>query len=208
MNVQWSTESPTENGNSHVLYGSSASDLSMKSEGGSYPFTDGGDEGYTQHHHVATMTNLEPSETYFYKVGDNEEGWSDVYEFIATPETGTMGSRGPLRFGVWGDMGSSNAAILSSVTEEVAAGNFDMILHVGDFAYNMNDDNGRNGDVFMSNIEPMATRLPYMVDPGNHEVAYDFSHYTERFRNMPVNAVDTPTVMTGNGEAPNNWFYR
>jgi hypothetical protein len=54
----------------------------------------------------------------------------------------------------------------------------------------------------------MATRLPYMVDPGNHEVAYDFSHYTERFRNMPVNAVDTPTVITGNGEAPNNWFYR
>ncbi|GMI10339.1 hypothetical protein TrLO_g9868 [Triparma laevis f. longispina] len=104
-------------------------------------------------------------------------------------------------------MGSDNAQILHSVQTEVQEDNFDMILHVGDFAYNMDNDNGRNGDVFMKNIQPMAAHLPYVVDAGNHEVAYDFSHYTERFRNMPANSKEMPTVTSGNGEAPNNWFY-
>ena len=188
-----------------MLYGSSADDLSSKVESNSFPFKDGGAEGYTQHHHVASMTNLIPFERFFYKVGDDTSGWSDVYQFKAVPETGPIGE--PLRFGIWGDMGTDNAQILDSVKKEVEKGNFDMILHVGDFAYNMNDDEGRNGDAFMNSIQPMAATLPYMVDAGNHEAAYDFSHYTERFRNMPANAEDTPTVVTGNGEAPNNWFY-
>lgn len=53
-------------------------------------------------------------------------------------------------------MGSTNAQILHSVTTEVQEGKFDMILHVGDFAYNMDNDNGRNGDVFMK-----VSRLRY-----------------------------------------------
>lgn len=30
-------------------------------------------------------------------------------------------------------------------------------------------DNGRNGDKFMNNVQPVASRIPYMVAPGNHE---------------------------------------
>ena len=48
---------------------------------------------------------------------------------------------------------------------------YDAILHIGDFAYDMDQDNGRVGDEFMRNIEPIAAYLPYMTCPGNHEQA-------------------------------------
>ncbi|KAJ9581517.1 hypothetical protein L9F63_023308, partial [Diploptera punctata] len=44
-------------------------------------------------------------------------------------------------------------------------------LHVGDFAYDMDTDNGQIGDDFMTQIQPIASYLPYMTCPGNHEEA-------------------------------------
>ena len=32
-------------------------------------------------------------------------------------------------------------------------------------------------DVFMRKIEPIASRVPYMVSPGNHEVWFNFTAY-------------------------------
>lgn len=75
---------------------------------------------------------------------------------------------------------------------------------VGDFAYDMDERDGKQGDLFMREIEPIAARVPYMVDVGNHENAYQFSHYTERFRNMPISDWTAP-IWTYNGPAPNNW---
>jgi len=37
------------------------------------------------------------------------------------------------------------------------------------------------GDAFMNQIQPIATYLPYMTCVGNHEQAYNFSHYVNRF---------------------------
>ena len=45
-------------------------------------------------------------------------------------------------------------------------GMFDAILHVGDMAYDMAEDNGRRGDLFMEQIEPIASTVPYMTCPG------------------------------------------
>ncbi len=42
---------------------------------------------------------------------------------------------------------------------------------VGDFAYNLEDDNAKVGDEFMRQIEPIAAYVPYLVTPGNHEEA-------------------------------------
>ena len=44
-------------------------------------------------------------------------------------------------------------------------------------AYDMAEENGGRGDVFMEQIEPIASVVPYMVCPGNHEHHYNFSHY-------------------------------
>ncbi len=53
---------------------------------------------------------------------------------------------------------------------DAAKGLIDSFLHIGDFAYNLGEDNGRVGDQFMDMIEPLAARLPYMVSPGDHEL--------------------------------------
>lgn len=80
------------------------------------------------------------------------------------------------------------------------------ILHTGDFAYNMDSDNGLLDDQFFANIEQVAAYIPYMVNIGNHEnSALALAHYTERFRLMPTGA--SGRVTTINGAAPNNWFF-
>ena len=38
---------------------------------------------------------------------------------------------------MFGDMGNKNARSMARLQEETQQGHFDMILHVGDFAYNM-----------------------------------------------------------------------
>ena len=61
-----------------------------------------------------------------------------------------------------------------------------MIIHVGDFAYNMATNNGRVGNEFMRQIEPIAAYVPYMTCPGNHEWSddYNMSSYKAHF-SMP-----------------------
>ncbi|KAJ8719862.1 hypothetical protein PYW08_012037 [Mythimna loreyi] len=81
-------------------------------------------------------------------------------------------------------MGTGNAQSLSYLQEEAQRGHFDMILHVGDFAYDMDSSNAKVGDEFMRQIEPLAAMVPYMTCPGNHEEKYNFSNYAARF-SMP-----------------------
>lgn len=63
---------------------------------------------------------------------------------------------------------------------------------MGDFAYNMDSDDGRVGDEYLNMIEPIAAMYPYMTAPGNHEAYNNFSHYKARF-NMPYNEANQGT---------------
>jgi len=47
-------------------------------------------------------------------------------------------------------------------------------------------DNAARGDDFMNDIQSIAAYVPYMTCPGNHESAYNFSNYINRF-SMPAN---------------------
>ncbi len=52
------------------------------------------------------------------------------------------------------------------------------VTTLGDFAYDLGDDGGLNGDAFMTRIVPLASRLPYMTTVGNHEIEADmFQNY-------------------------------
>ena len=43
-------------------------------------------------------------------------------------------------------------------------------MHVGGNIHNsLFQDDGNTGDSFMNQIEPIASAIPYMVVPGNHE---------------------------------------
>ena len=50
-----------------------------------------------------------------------------------------VGSSWSPRFAVFGDMGNKNAQSLTRLQEDTLNGMYDAILHVGDFAYNMDN---------------------------------------------------------------------
>jgi hypothetical protein len=54
-------------------------------------------------------------------------------------------------------------------------GRNDLLLHLGDFAYDLMDNNGAVGDTFFDQIEPIASNVPYMGCPGNHERHNNFT---------------------------------
>lgn len=70
---------------------------------------------------------------------------------------------------IFGDLGNENAQSLPRLQREAQRGMYDAIIHVGDFAYDMNSQNSLVGDQFMRQIETIAAYVPYMVVPGNHE---------------------------------------
>jgi len=45
----------------------------------------------------------------------------------------------------------------------------------------MAEHEGRRGDLFMEQVEPVASMVPYMTCPGNHEWHYNFTNYRARF---------------------------
>jgi len=166
-----------------------------------------------QSHHVTNINNLDASTKYYYKVGDGVN-WSKTYFFTTAPDALTLSYSLPQKFIIVGDMASSasnpdkSTTVLPWITTEVHTKRVDMILHIGDFAYDMDSSKGQNGRLFMNDITNSSSYVPYMVDVGNHESAYNFAFYTEFFRNMPANLIAPYTqVTTDNGLAPNNWYY-
>ncbi|XP_055909497.1 acid phosphatase type 7 isoform X2 [Eupeodes corollae] len=175
--VTWSTRDDA--GTSIVEYGIRG--LALTAEGTSQLFTDGGDKHRSQFIHRVKLKNLQPNTTYLYHCG-GQLGWSSQFSFRTVPS----GADYSPTVAIYGDMGNENAQSLGRLQEETQRGVYDAIVHVGDFAYDMNSENARIGDEFMKQIEPVAAYLPYMVCPGNHEEKFNFSNYRARF-SMPGN---------------------
>uniref|UniRef100_H3DJ87 Purple acid phosphatase n=1 Tax=Tetraodon nigroviridis TaxID=99883 RepID=H3DJ87_TETNG len=171
MTVTWTTFNKTE---SRVEYGLLGGRLFEKrAKGESTLFVDSGVEKRKMFIHRVTLTGLRPAATY-------HEGWSDVFMFTALNDS----SRFSPRFALYGDLGNENPQSLARLQKETQLGMYDVILHIGDFAYDMHEDNARIGDEFMRQIQSIAAYVPYMTCPGNHEAAYNFSNYRNRF-SMP-----------------------
>lgn len=175
MVITWQTGSPTPNPTCEYGIGG----LTTPSEGKSTLFEDGGKQKVKRYIHRVELQNLQPCQKYVYHCGSSL-GWSEVFWFRTLNDTQDWAPR----LAVYGDLGNINAKSLPFLQEETQNDRFDAILHVGDFAYDMFDNEGDVGDQFMRQIQPIAAYVPYMVSPGNHEEAYNFSHYRYRF-NMP-----------------------
>jgi len=111
-----------------------------------------------------TLSHLRPNTTYLYHCG-SELGWSATYWFRTRFEHGDWSPT----LAIYGDMGVVNAASLPALQRETQNGQYDAIIHVGDFAYDMDWENGEVGDEFMRQVETIAAYVPYMVCVGNHE---------------------------------------
>ena len=60
----------------------------------------------------------------------------------------------------------SSVSSLPFLQQGASEGMFQAIIHVGDMAYDMAEDNGQRGDAFMEQIEPISSTVPYMTCPG------------------------------------------
>ncbi|XP_047520844.1 acid phosphatase type 7 isoform X3 [Pieris napi] len=173
--VTWTTFNNTHE--SRVQYG--LGEMNLEAVGTRHRFTDGGQLHRHMWIHRVTLQDLKFDTKYEYHAG-SVYGWSELFSFKTPPE----GEKWVLRAAIYGDMGNKNAHSLSYLQDEAQRGHFDVILHVGDFAYDMDTDNALVGDEFMRQIQPLAASVPYMTCPGNHEAAYNFSNYRNRF-SMP-----------------------
>ncbi len=61
---------------------------------------------------------------------------------------------------------------------------FNFIFHLGDIGYDLNSYFGMVGDIFLSKMEFIISKIPYMTIAGNHESFANFSEYKNRF-SMP-----------------------
>uniref|UniRef100_A0A914Q0T3 Purple acid phosphatase N-terminal domain-containing protein n=1 Tax=Panagrolaimus davidi TaxID=227884 RepID=A0A914Q0T3_9BILA len=152
--ITWVTFDDTVD--SIVEYGIGKLDLTIK--GNASLFIDGGAGKTVRLIHRAMIENIVPGKRYFYRVG-SEYGWSSIFTFVGIEER----PNGGYRFAVYGDMGNINARSLGKIQRLAQDGDFDMILHVGDLAYNLDTSDGTYGDVFMRQIEPAAAYVPYMT---------------------------------------------
>jgi hypothetical protein len=129
MIITWTTLS---NVSDHVVeYGLNS--LDMTAHGSYRILKNSGTSGRQTQIHYVLLNDLIPGEKYIYHCGSPKYGWSPLYFFTAMKK----GQDWSPRFAVFGDMGNANAQSLSMLQEETLRGNFDAILHVGDFAYDM-----------------------------------------------------------------------
>ncbi|CAF3281615.1 unnamed protein product [Rotaria socialis] len=86
--------------------------------------------------HTILLNDLHPSTIYFYRVGDNEHGWSSIHKFINRPSS----IDDEINLIAYADMGvspiqSGAKATIDRVLARVPSNNVTVILHIGDISY-------------------------------------------------------------------------
>lgn len=131
------------------------------------------------HLHRTELRNLFPNTQYFYQVGSEKTGWSDIFTFKSAPKSST---EQVTRLAIFGDMGvkflglddgshngfSGAKPTVHRLIRDLP--NYDLVLHIGDISYAWS--HGYVWEMFMSDIEPISQQVPYMINVGNHEHDY------------------------------------
>jgi len=71
---------------------------------------------------------------------------------------------------------------MANLLQETSDGTTDLIVHMGDHAYNEGQDDERRADGYMSAFQPIVANVPWMPVVGNHE--YYSGALLERFLNQ------------------------
>ena len=126
-----------------------------------------------QYYLHAAIGHLRPGQTYYYRVG--HAGWDGrdpaVHSFTTAPR-----DRRPFTFTAFGDQGISYDAV--STANLVRAQNPAFHLHAGDISYAEGTGHGlisdsydpRVWDSFFTQVESVASTVPWQIASGNHEM--------------------------------------
>ena len=147
----------------------------------------------TEYLHLCSLINLTPDTLYYYQVGNEDFSSASAVSMFTSKRSHS--SIKPLVIGLYGDLGLENEVSLSRLEEAVALNTFEVIMHVGDFAYDLDDEGGVQGQQFMQSIESLASRVPYITCIGNHEWGPSNSsgalqHYIQRFGKLMPGKTD------------------
>ncbi|KAI8078095.1 Metallo-dependent phosphatase-like protein [Gilbertella persicaria] len=151
-------------------------------QGKDWTFVDGGLAHRELYLHKIMTHKLKPATVYRYQVGsvvDHQEHWSEVFEFH------TASKKDEFSFLATGDVGACNAVAVQHLKDFAKTHQYDFVTLAGDQAYDMADFNGTKGDEYLNFMQNLFARIPYLGSVGNHEGAYNFSHYKHRFDSVP-----------------------
>ncbi|HQP37261.1 MAG TPA: fibronectin type III domain-containing protein [Polyangiaceae bacterium] len=176
MTVAWHTVNPAS---SKVQWGLDAAKLTSTAAGTSE--LGPGNLGYI---HEAEMTGLKPGTTYFYRVGDDTDGWSAPFSFRTSPPQSP--SCGKLRFVYLGDnrpdtpVGGTNE--WTSIFAEAVNEGPNFVMTGGDLVYSGKDTS--QWENFLGWTGDPARYVPFMPSMGNHDddtVVGDMATYNRIF---------------------------
>uniref|UniRef100_A0A0D9XWY6 Purple acid phosphatase n=1 Tax=Leersia perrieri TaxID=77586 RepID=A0A0D9XWY6_9ORYZ len=179
MRISWIT---TDDAPATVEYGTVSGEYPFSSTGTTTTYT------YLLYHsgkiHDAIIGPLQPNTTYFYRCSNHTTG--DELSLRTPPSTL------PFRFVVVGDLGQTGWT--KSTLTHIGAVDHDMLLLPGDLSYA--DFYQPRWDSFGRLVEPLASKRPWMVTQGNHEV-----EKIPLFHSTPFTAYNARWRMPYDGEA-------
>ncbi|KAF1328971.1 Calcineurin-like phosphoesterase, partial [Globisporangium splendens] len=137
----------------------------------------------------ALLTDLEPEQTYWYRVGDANGQLSAIRNFTVPPRAGTVPEQRSMSFFVFGDLNSPVGATENFAVEGSCGTTLELmeqdlkessaskdqhkyvaVMHVGDISYAKGST--YIWDQFGELIQNVASTIPYMVSIGNHDYGY------------------------------------
>jgi hypothetical protein len=157
--------------------------------------------------HHALLQELAPNTRYFYQYGNDVDGWSEERSFRSRADA-TAQEVKFIGYGDqdWDEPGSVQTSAL--VLRDALAHGFDhFLLHFGDLSYGEGDVS--DWDHWATQVEPYASRIPYMVSYGNHEYNYVHGRWKDQTllpMRLPQSRSAKKTrqqIMNENGNAEN-----
>lgn len=197
MTVMWvsPTGTSTESSCFYMAESSDGDFIKVDGTSESYVFDDAAER--FEHYnsgvlHSCSITGLSGNTKYKYKVGSSTDNvMSAQLDFTTFPE---VGSDQQVKLAVIGDLGQTEYS--KRTVSHCAQSKPDMILHAGDLSYANCDM--KKWDSYAEMVEPLASRVPWMVGPGNHEIEWTrgdsgsglFKSFEARYKMPAVKAAE------------------
>ncbi|KAG1467160.1 hypothetical protein G6F56_004568 [Rhizopus delemar] len=150
--------------------------------GHDWVFVDGGAAKRELYLHNIRTNMLKPDTKFYYQVGAKNSDtikWSNTYEFHSAS------LKKDFSFIATGDVGACNSVAAFHMMEYGKTHKYDFVTIAGDQAYDMSDFDGAKGDEYLNFMQELFANVPYLGSVGNHESAYNFTHYKNRFNIVP-----------------------